>query len=83
MGQPVNRPESKSMGVVLTQVHFYHKGSLHKVDEQPCVKMLANANLNTDTRFALAFGSRNDEQSGGQCANQALCPTTRQLQNPP
>ena len=61
MGSLVNMPDSKSIGIALSPVHFYQKGSLHKV-EQACIKLLANAQLNTDYRFALAFTGRNDER---------------------
>lgn len=49
------------MGVVLSPSYFYKKGSLYKTTDT-CNKMLANANVNLDTPFALAFDGRNDER---------------------
>ena len=51
--------EWRGIGAVLTPVHFYQKGSLYKV-EKKCMDSLANASLNTDQRFALAYSGRND-----------------------
>ena len=51
--------EWRGIGAVLTPVHFYQKGSLYKV-EKKCMDALANASLNTDHRFALAYNGRND-----------------------
>ncbi|CAJ1407180.1 unnamed protein product [Effrenium voratum] len=48
-------------GLCLSPVHFYKRGSLYKA-EQGCVNQLANAALNTDNRFAVAYSGRTDER---------------------
>ena len=59
-GALVNGP-AVSLGLCLSPVHFYKRGSLYKA-EQGCVNQLANAALNTDNRFAVAYSGRTDER---------------------
>ena len=61
MGTIVNSGATKSFGIGLAPSFFYKKGSLHKLVEN-ANKLLANANVNIDTPFALAFSNRNDER---------------------
>lgn len=51
----------RSIGVCLSPIHFYKRGSLHKA-EQNCLTLLTNSALNTDTRFAVAYASKTDER---------------------
>lgn len=53
--------DAKSIGLVLTPSFFYKKGSLYKTIENGN-KLLAAADLNMDTAFAIAFESRNDDR---------------------
>ena len=59
-GALVNGP-AVSLGLCLSPVHFYKRGSLYKA-EQGCVNQLANTALNTDNRFAVAYSGRTDER---------------------
>ena len=61
LGTIINSGAAKSFGITLAPSFFYKKGSLHKLVEN-ANKLMANANVNTDTPFALAFSSRNDER---------------------
>lgn len=56
-----NGGESKSIGLTLTPSFFYKKGSLYKTVESSN-KLLASADCNIDTAFAVAFEGRNDER---------------------
>ncbi|CAK8992869.1 unnamed protein product, partial [Durusdinium trenchii] len=51
----------RSIGVCLSPIHFYKRGSLRKA-EQTCLTMLTNAALNSDLRFALAYACKTDER---------------------
>lgn len=56
-----NSGESRNLGLMLAPAYFYKKGSLYKSMEN-AHKLLANAYLNIDTPFAMAFEGRNDER---------------------
>ena len=58
MGNLVNA-QCNGIGAVLTPVHFYQKGQLYKV-EKKCMDLLADAQLNTDMRFAISYSQKND-----------------------
>eukprot|EP00438_Fugacium_kawagutii_P007583 Skav225341 [mRNA] locus=scaffold3721:8917:12502:- [translate_table: standard] len=60
MGALVNG-EGTHLAACLSPSHFYKKGSLHKA-EQACMQLLGNANLNTDSRFALAYAGKTDDR---------------------
>ena len=51
--------QCNGIGAVLTPVHFYQKGQLYKV-EKKCMDLLADAQLNTDMRFAISYSQKND-----------------------
>ena len=58
-GACVNEPNS--LGVALTPVFFHKKGQLFKLEEV-CNKLLNQANINGDYRFALPFTGKTDER---------------------
>lgn len=60
MGALVNG-DGMHLAACLTPTHFYKKGALHKA-EQACMQLLQNANLNSDSRFALAYAGKTDDR---------------------
>ena len=70
LGATVN-DESKSIGLVLTPAHFYKKGHLFKAEES-AMALLADAGINTDHRFVLAFAKRQDDRSNRSLVQQGV-----------